>query len=89
MDACQRYYDHDRSLLEAVLTPLRESDRLLFSSTRTPDADSKQHLKTKYKSFDCSIMEIADDIAYGVHDLEDAIAMGIINQSLSGGSTPR
>lgn len=75
-------YDHDRSLLEAVLTPLCESDRQLFSSTRTPDANSKQHLKTKYKSFDCSIMEIADDIAYGVHDLEDAIAMGIINKAL-------
>jgi len=77
-------YDHDRHLLEAVLSTLCESDRRLFASTRTPDAkaESKQHLKTKYKSFDCSIMEIADDIAYGVHDLEDAIAMGIINKAL-------
>jgi hypothetical protein len=24
--------------------------------------------KPKYKDFDCSIMELADDIAYGVHD---------------------
>ncbi|MFT2090890.1 anti-phage deoxyguanosine triphosphatase [Paraglaciecola sp. 2405UD69-4] len=39
-----------------------------------------KHHKTKYKSFDCSIMELADDIAYGIHDLEDAIVMGIVNK---------
>ncbi|TEW54345.1 deoxyguanosinetriphosphate triphosphohydrolase family protein [Psychromonas sp. RZ22] len=75
-------YDHDKTLLDAVLAPLCESDRQLFGSKRTPEADSKQHLKSKYKSLDCSIMEIADDIAYGVHDLEDAIAMGIITKAL-------
>ena len=75
-------YDHDKSLLDAVLSPLCESDKKLFKSTRTPVNHSKQHLKSKFKSLDCSIMEIADDIAYGVHDLEDAIAMGIINKSL-------
>jgi len=75
-------YDIDKGLLEDVLSPLCESDRLLFASTRTPDNTCKQHLKSKYKSFDCSIMEIADDIAYGVHDLEDAIAMGIIHKTL-------
>jgi len=75
-------YDHDKNLLESVLSPLCESDRVLFASTRTPDANTEQHLKSKYKSFDCSIMEIADDIAYGVHDLEDAIAMGIISKTL-------
>jgi dGTPase len=38
------------------------------------------HGKTIYKSFDCSIMELADDIAYGVHDLEDAIALRFITE---------
>jgi len=75
-------YDHDKKLLEQVLAPLCNSDKQLFKSTRTPLNDTKQHLKSKYKSLDCSIMEIADDIAYGVHDLEDAIAMGIINKNL-------
>ncbi|WP_299071507.1 anti-phage deoxyguanosine triphosphatase [uncultured Paraglaciecola sp.] len=42
---------------------------------------AKGHHKTLYKSFDCSIMELADDIAYGIHDLEDAIVMGIVNHS--------
>ena len=36
--------------------------------------------KTRYKSLDCSIMELADDIAYGVHDLEDAIVLGMVNR---------
>ena len=77
-------YDHDNTLLEAVLAPLCDSDRRLFGRTRTiaTNGEQQQHLKSKYKSLDCSIMEIADDIAYGVHDLEDAIAMGIVNKAL-------
>ena len=39
------------------------------------------HRKTRFKSIDCSIMELADDIAYGVHDLEDAIVMGIVTRN--------
>lgn len=75
-------YDHDKSLLEAVLAPLCKSDRELFGQSKAPNKDSHKHRKSKYKSLDCSIMEIADDIAYGVHDLEDAIAMGFINKTL-------
>jgi len=36
--------------------------------------------KSIHKTFDCSIMEIADDIAYGVHDLEDAIVLNRVNR---------
>jgi dGTPase len=39
-----------------------------------------KHAKIGEKSFDCSIMDVADDIAYGVHDLEDAIALGLIDE---------
>ncbi len=75
-------YDHDKALLDAVLSPLSESDKQLFRALRPQHADDKSHKKSRYKSLDCSIMEIADDIAYGVHDLEDAITMGIISKSL-------
>ncbi|MCG6201293.1 anti-phage deoxyguanosine triphosphatase [Psychromonas antarctica] len=75
-------YDHDKALLDAVLTPLCSADKKLFRTMRAQSPDDPSHKKSRYKSFDCSIMEIADDIAYGVHDLEDAIAMGIINKSL-------
>lgn len=32
------------------------------------------------KSFDCQIMDIADDISYGVGDLEDAISLGLVDR---------
>lgn len=62
-----------------LLAPLSEQDKNLFTSANPPKYESG-HKKTKFKSFDCSIMELADDIAYSIHDLEDAIVMGIVNQ---------
>ncbi|WP_372881979.1 anti-phage deoxyguanosine triphosphatase [Psychromonas sp.] len=75
-------YDHDQDLLNQVLSPLSESDQTLFQSLRPQKGHAPSHKKSRYKSLDCSIMEIADDIAYGVHDLEDAIAMGFISKPL-------
>src|SRR5690606_22854735 len=34
----------------------------------------------KHKSFDCSIMDVADDISFGVHDFEDALQLRLINE---------
>ena len=44
--------------------------------------EGKRHGKTMYKSLDSSIMEIADDIAYGIHDLEDAVNLKFVDQRL-------
>nr|WP_086938161.1 anti-phage deoxyguanosine triphosphatase [Thaumasiovibrio occultus] len=72
-------YDCDQALMDWVLAPLSERDRELLATLRqTPKPD--QHAKTAFKSLDCAIMELADDIAYGVHDLEDAIVMGIVTR---------
>jgi dGTPase len=38
------------------------------------------HKKTEFKALDTSIMELGDDIAYGVHDLEDALSLKLISQ---------
>ncbi|KVX02720.1 anti-phage deoxyguanosine triphosphatase [Shewanella frigidimarina] len=74
-------FDDDMPIIDWVLAALSASDRQLFiSSEQSHTHVDYPHLKTRYKSFDCSIMELADDIAYAVHDLEDAIVMGIINQ---------
>ncbi|MEI6859518.1 MAG: anti-phage deoxyguanosine triphosphatase [Shewanella sp.] len=68
-------FDDDIEILDWVLSPLSENDRLKFLSHQDIVG---QHRRTRYKSLDCSIMELADDIAYAVHDLEDAIVMGIV-----------
>ncbi|MCY4197230.1 MAG: anti-phage deoxyguanosine triphosphatase [Rhodobacteraceae bacterium] len=41
-----------------------------------------KHHTTQHKSLDASIMELADDIAYGVHDLEDAISLRIMDRRM-------
>ncbi|KXI29025.1 anti-phage deoxyguanosine triphosphatase [Paraglaciecola hydrolytica] len=68
----------DSKMFDWLLAPLSAQDKSLFMSFK-PTVSG--HSKTQYKSFDCSIMELADDIAYGIHDLEDAIVMGIVTQS--------
>ena len=75
-------YDHDKTFLDAVLSPLSSRDKQLFNTLRLQKKNNTSHKKSRYKSLDCSIMEIADDIAYGVHDLEDAIAMGMVRKEL-------
>ncbi|STO56927.1 anti-phage deoxyguanosine triphosphatase [Grimontia hollisae] len=72
-------YQDDLDRFEWVLAGLSEADAALFQSLKK-EATSDQHGRTQYKSLDCSIMELADDIAYGVHDLEDAIVMGIVGR---------
>jgi len=73
-------YDCDQTLFDWLLEPLSENDKQLFSTMRDEKVTDTQHKKTRYKSIDCSIMELADDIAYGVHDLEDALVLGMVNR---------
>jgi dGTPase len=74
-------FNEDKDNFDWVLAPLTAADRDKFMSL-APLANnlSYPHRKTAYKSFDCSIMELADDTAYAVHDLEDAIVMGIVTR---------
>ncbi len=77
--AVKGIFDDDKAILDWVLEPLSLDDKQHFISTHKKN--NHQHKRTRFKSFDCSIMELADDIAYAVHDLEDAIVMGIVNLS--------
>lgn len=67
----------DERFFDWVLDPLSAHDRQLFRSVVASENPELPN-KTCYKSLDCSIMELADDIAYGVHDLEDAIVGGMV-----------
>ncbi|REL27288.1 deoxyguanosinetriphosphate triphosphohydrolase family protein [Thalassotalea euphylliae] len=71
-------YQDDSDIIDWVLAPLSPADRDLFQTIVPRD---NQHSKTCFKSLDCSIMELADDIAYGIHDLEDAIVTGVVNRN--------
>jgi dGTPase len=71
------YYDEEADVVSWILEPLSVSDRELLQQV-WPRAGA--HGRALHKSFDCSIMDLADDIAYGVHDLEDAIALGLVGE---------
>lgn len=70
-------YDSEKDVLEWLLSPFSNADQALFLSL---DKSHDGHARTCYKAFDTSIMELADDIAYGVHDLEDALALGLVER---------
>lgn len=84
------FMDSELPVVEWILAPLSPQDRDLFtaleeasspaSSDQTPKpCDEVRHFETLHKSFDCSIMDLADDISFGVHDLEDACALRLLS----------
>ncbi len=75
--AVKSFYDDDQAIYDWVVEPFSDEDRLAFRQLRERLSG---HARSLHKSFDCSLMDAADDIAYGVHDLEDAIALGLVER---------
>lgn len=71
------YLDSEQDVVDWILAPLPAADREVFQAFSPQDG---KHGKPLHKALDCSIMDAADDIAYGVHDLEDAIALGLVSK---------
>ncbi|WP_018075931.1 anti-phage deoxyguanosine triphosphatase [Novosphingobium nitrogenifigens] len=71
------YLDTESDVVDWICAPLSPADRDAFTTVAHAPG---RHGKTLHKSFDCSIMDAADDIAYGVHDLEDTIALGLVTR---------
>ncbi|MGR3807900.1 anti-phage deoxyguanosine triphosphatase [Pasteurella testudinis] len=69
----------DLAVFDWLLAPLSAVDKQEFCRFQQARQTPQDSLKTVYKSLDCSIMELADDIAYAVHDLEDAIVVGVVS----------
>lgn len=68
------YYDDDKELFKWIIDCFSNEDKKLFST-------KNKKKKAQYKSFDCTIMDLADDISNSVHDLEDAISLHLIKEA--------
>ncbi len=71
-------YAEEQPVLDWLLEPFPLADRSLLCSTISTEGG---HDRTQYKSLDTSIMELSDDIAYGVHDLEDAAELRLTDKN--------
>jgi dGTPase len=73
---------NDESLIrDWILSPFDKREQAKFiESAEVIEGDKNKHRSPLYKSFDTSILELADDTAYGVHDFEDAIALQLIDE---------
>lgn len=71
------YLDSEQDIVDWIVEPLSPSDRELLQRF---DQKDKKHHSAKQKSFACSIMDLADDISYGIHDLEDVLALRLVTR---------
>ena len=69
-------HDDEEDVLHWILEEFSQHDRDTFCTVL--ETDGKR--RSRFKAFDTSIMELADDISYGVHDLEDALALGLVTE---------
>lgn len=71
------HFDCEQDYVDWMLEGIDASEKAKFCAVT---ASEGKHGKTRHKSFDCTIMDVADDIAYGIHDLEDAISLKLITE---------
>ncbi|GAB4070692.1 dGTPase [Ancylobacter sonchi] len=72
------YMDCEQDVVDWMLKPLAGSDREEFQAFNEVPG---KHQEARHKSFACSLMDLADDISFGIHDLEDVLAMGLISRA--------
>lgn len=81
------FHNDDQAIIDFVVAEFSEKD--IHNFTQFEDEELKvddnnkiieQHKKSRFKSLDCSIMNLADNISYSLHDLEDALSLGMITE---------
>ncbi|MGQ8844695.1 anti-phage deoxyguanosine triphosphatase [Serratia sp. TSA_7] len=75
------YLDSERDIVEFALSPFTKQDRKLFTSINLGKTES-DHKTASYKALDTTIMDLADEISYSLHDLEDAISLGMVTRAM-------
>lgn len=68
------YFDSERPIVNWALEPFIPGEKEFFTTARIKG-------KPAHRTFDATLMECADDIAYGVHDLEDIVARRLVKKS--------
>jgi dGTPase len=63
----------DREVFEWLLSPYSPKEQSFFQEQMPAPKGCRL---TRHLTLECSIIELADDIAYATHDLEDAISLG-------------
>lgn len=71
------YYDCDKEVIKWCISPFSESDQEHFTTIKEIEPGK---YKPEHMSFDASVMECADDIAYCTHDLEDIVARRVVSK---------
>jgi dGTPase len=68
-------HNEERDLLDWVLAPFSSTDREHLTEIDYRDG---RHARTCNSTLEASVVELADDIAYGTHDVEDAFFSRLI-----------
>lgn len=68
-------YTCDRSMFDWVIAPLSDFEKSYLQAIQFQPGI---HGHTINHALECSIIELADDIAYGTHDVEDAMNLGMV-----------
>ncbi len=76
------YHDTESEIIDWLLTPLGTARDAFCQIKDNSNLIPPKHNNTIHKSLDASIMDISDDISYGLHDLEDSIAMGMLTRDM-------
>ncbi len=73
------YLDCENELVHWLLAPFSAEDQHQFQKYQAPSTTMCG--KPLHKGFDAALMELADDISYGVYDLEDAVSLDLVRKS--------